>query len=132
VVSALDSARRIRKLKEEVATLTAHINLIHGYHADRVVALERECREKIGTRIDEVEAIVAKVVPLYVDEEVQITISGRTARKFWDTFAGLRDAAQADEPPQDASTWLDCAALDITTTELFRSIRQGNATPPAR
>lgn len=94
VVSAFDSARRIRRLKQEVETLSAHISLMNVCHADRVTALERECRHQIDSCLDEMRAAVAKVVPPDLNEEVQITISGQAAREFWGRFAGL----QEDDP----------------------------------
>ncbi len=106
VLSAFNNAHRIRKLKDEVARLSAHIDLINVCHADRVVALERECRQKIGAHFDELGAIVAKVVPPDLNEEVQIIISGQTAREFWGRFACLRDdEADSELTPPSNGCW---------------------------
>lgn len=84
--------------------LTAHIDLMNVCHADHLIAIERECGQKIGAVLDDIRAIVAKVVPPDLEEGVQITISGRTARELWGGFACLRDDDSAHELPQAAGT----------------------------
>lgn len=99
LISTLSTARRMRQLKNEVAELTAHIELINVCHADRIAALEHEHRQKIGTQVDELRVLIAQVLPPNLDSHAQIVISGETARQLWGKFASL---SNDDEPGTQA------------------------------
>lgn len=105
LISAFSNARRVHKLKSEVAALNAHIELINVCYADRLVALEHEHRQKIGAQADELRGLVARVLPPNLDPQAQIVISGEAAHELWGKFASLSNHDPAGSK-RDVAHWV--------------------------